>query len=99
MSQKSTLETNKSQRAPTSNLEKTVPIPTSLATIAAGRDYITTSEFAHGISRAAQTIRKLLCQNGAAFGIRPVKFGNRLLWPVAQIAALFNERATGQVTA
>ena len=62
--------------------------PTALATIAAGRDHINTGEFAHVTTRASQTIRKNYCLTGECFGIRPVKFGNRLLWPVAQIAAL-----------
>ena len=63
-------------------------IPSALATIAAGRDHINTREYAHATDRACQTIRKNYCLNGECFGIRPVKFGNRLLWPVAQIAAL-----------
>ena len=62
--------------------------PTALAAIAAGRDHINTAEFAHTTNRASQTIRKNYCLNGECFGIRPVKFGNRLLWPVAEIAAL-----------
>ncbi len=63
-------------------------LPPALAEIAAGRDYITTDEFARSITRASQTIRKNYCQTGEAFGIRPTKFGNRLLWPVSQIADL-----------
>lgn len=63
-------------------------IPPALATIAAGRDHINTNEFAHATDRASQTIRKNYCLTGECFGIRPVKFGNRLLWPVAQIALL-----------
>lgn len=66
-------------------------IPVALAQIAAGRDHINTSEFAHAVSRAEQTIRKSYCYAGHCFGIRPVKFGNRLLWPVADIAALLTE--------
>lgn len=64
--------------------------PTALATIAAGRDHINTGEFAHATDRASQTIRKNYCLTGECFGIRPVKFGNRLLWPVAQIATLLS---------
>ena len=60
----------------------------ALAAIAAGRDHINTAEFAHATDRANQTIRKNYCLTGECFGIRPVKFGNRLLWPVAQVAAL-----------
>ena len=63
-------------------------IPSALATIAAGRDHINTCEFAYATDRASQTIRKNYCLTGECFGIRPVKFGNRLLWPVAQVATL-----------
>ena len=65
-----------------------VQIHPALATIAAGRDHINTNEFAHFTRRASQTIRKNYCLTGECFGIRPIKFGNRLLWPIAQIATL-----------
>ncbi len=65
--------------------------PPNLAAIAAGRDHIQTAEFARAINRASQTVRKNYCLTGACFGIRPVKFGNRLLWPVRDIAALLSE--------
>ncbi len=63
-------------------------IPPALAGIAEGRDHIQTAEFARATNRASQTIRKNFCLTGECFGIRPIKFGNRLLWPVDQIAAL-----------
>ena len=63
-------------------------VPNALAAIAAGRDHINTGEFARATDRASQTIRKNYCLTGECYGIRPVKFGNRLLWPVAQIASL-----------
>jgi hypothetical protein len=62
----------------------------ALAAIAAGRDHLNTGEFATAVNRASQTIRKNWCVNGECFGIRPIKVGNRLLWPVAQIAALLS---------
>jgi hypothetical protein len=65
-------------------------LPHALAAIAAGRDHINTGEFAHATDRANQTIRKNYCLTGECFGIRPIKFGNRLLWPVVEIAALLN---------
>ncbi|MBA3033578.1 MAG: hypothetical protein KKF85_06165 [Gammaproteobacteria bacterium] len=68
-------------------------IPEALATIAAGRDHIQTAEFARAANRASQTIRKNYCLTGECFGIRPIKFGNRLLWSVAEIAALLNGSA------
>ena len=70
-------------------------LPHGLATMAAGRDLISTFEFAQVTNRASQTIRKNHCLQGECFGIRPVKFGNRLLWPVADIAALLNGEAGG----
>lgn len=69
---------------------KKVKLPPALAAIAAGRDHIQTCEFAWAINRKSQTIRKNYCQTGACFGIRPVKFGNRLLWPVSAIAVLLS---------
>lgn len=66
---------------------------TALAIIAAGRDHINTGEFAHATDRSSQTIRKNHCLTGECFGIRPIKFGNKLLWPVAEIAALLNGEA------
>ena len=68
----------------------TEDIPPALAEISAGRDHIQTFEFARAVNRADQTIRKNYCLTGECFGIRPVKFSNRLLWPVADIAALLS---------
>lgn len=65
-------------------------LPTSLAQIAAGRDHVKTNEFAHATSCADQTVRKNYCLTGECFGIRPIKVGNRLLWPVVEIAKLLN---------
>lgn len=67
-----------------------VTIPPSLAQTAQGRDHIQTAEFAKATNRAPQTIRKNYCLTGECFGIRPVKVGNRLLWPVVEVAALLN---------
>ncbi len=71
-------------------MEQRNSIPPTLAAIATGRDHIKTEEFARCTNRANQTIRKNYCLTGECFGIRPVKFGNRLLWPVAEIAELLN---------
>jgi hypothetical protein len=71
-------------------MHKNQTLPPALAEIAAGRDHILTEEFAKAANRASQTIRKNYCTKGECFGIRPLKFGNRLLWPVGQIAALLN---------
>lgn len=69
-------------------------LPEALAEIAKGRDHITTAEFARATNRASQTIRKNYCLTGECFGIRPIKFGNRLLWPVSPIAGLLNGEST-----
>jgi hypothetical protein len=59
-----------------------------LSRVAHNRDHISTNEFAQSITRASQTIRKNYCLTGEAFGIRPIKIGRRLLWPVRDIAQL-----------
>lgn len=69
---------------------KPYSLPPALSVIAAGRDHIQTSEFGHVLSRASQTIRKNYCLTGECYGIRPVKVGNRLLWPVSEIAFLLS---------
>lgn len=70
--------------------EACMPIPAALALVAQGRDHIRTSEFAHAMCRAKQTILKNHCLTGECFGIRPIKRGRLLLWPVDQIAAILN---------
>lgn len=72
------------------------PLP-CLTQISAGRDYIATSEFAATFHKADQTIRKNYCLTGECYGIRPIKIGNSLLWPVAQIAALLDGGVNGVV--
>lgn len=72
-------------------MKSVVSLPPALTELAAGRDHIQTAEFARAINRATQTVRKKYCEAGHCFGIHPVKFGNRLLWPVDAIAALLNK--------
>jgi len=67
------------------NLEVT-NLPPGLSAIAGNRDLINTSEFAQVFNVASQTVRKNYSLNGEAYGIRPTKVGNRLLWSVAKIA-------------
>ena len=69
-------------------------LPTALAEIAKGRDHVRTSEFARAFSRDSQTVRKNHSLNGECFGIRPVKVGKLLLWPVKEIAAVLKGAAT-----
>ena len=61
-------------------------IPPGLAEVAQGRDYIRTEEFAHAMCRAVATVHKNHCLTGECFGVRPVKRGKLLLWPVAAVA-------------
>jgi hypothetical protein len=61
-------------------------LPPGLSAIAGNRDLITTPEMAQVFNVASQTIRKNYSLTGEAYGIRPTKIGNRLLWSVAQIA-------------
>ncbi|MDP1925643.1 MAG: hypothetical protein Q8K57_12790 [Thiobacillus sp.] len=62
-----------------------------LSRIAQGRDHITTAEYGKAINRSGQTIRKNLCIDGDAYGVRPVKIRGRLLWPVTDIAAILSK--------
>lgn len=71
-------------------MSKHTHIPTALAEIAQGRDHLDTPECARAMLCAAQTLRKLHCLQGEAYGVRPIKRGNRLLWPVAEIARVLN---------
>jgi len=71
---------------------KTIPaLPPGLATIASGRDFLVTEEFAKVVNLTSGSVRSKYSARGECFGIRPRKFGNRLLWPVAQIAVLLSD--------
>lgn len=63
-------------------------LPVGLAGIAGHRDLITTIELAQALNVATQTIRKNYCLTGFAYGIKPTKIGNKLLWPVDRVAAV-----------
>ncbi len=73
------------------NTHHEVSIPNGLAEVAKSRDFITTAEFSRVISKAIQTIRKEHSLRGEAFGVKPIKVGNRLLWSVVCIASLLNK--------
>ena len=74
-------------------MQQIASLPHALREISQGRDHIKTSEFAKATSRSAQTIRKYHATDGHAFGIRPRKIGNFLLWPVSEIAVLLSGNA------
>jgi len=61
-------------------------IPPGLAELAQGRDFIRTEEFAHAMCRAVATVHKNHCMTGECFGVRPIKRGKLLLWPVTAVA-------------
>lgn len=63
-------------------------LPVGLASIAGHRDLITTIELAQALNVASQTIRKNYCLTGNAYGIKPTKIGNKLLWPVERVATV-----------
>jgi hypothetical protein len=66
----------------------TTQIPQGLLGVAGSRDLITTPEFARIFNVKPQTVRKNYCLTGEAYGIRPTKIGNRLLWSVARVAEM-----------
>ena len=53
-------------------------------------DLATTEVFAQSAKCSAKTVRKNYCLTGHCYGIKPVKVGGRLLWPVSEIAKLLN---------
>ena len=66
-------------------------IPPALAALANGRDLIDTPALSRVTFHAKQTIRKLYSQQGHYFGIRPIKIGNKNLWPVRPVANLIRK--------
>ena len=67
-----------------------IAMPDGLAAVAAGRDHINTREFAYALGKSAGQILKLHHFDGAAYGVRPLKIGRDLLWPVTEVAKLLN---------
>ncbi len=63
-------------------------IPQGLENIAKGRDNILTYEVSLVTNTATQTIRKHLCHTGSFHGIKPIKIGGRLQFPVKEVARL-----------
>jgi hypothetical protein len=53
-------------------------------------DLATTEVFAKSAKCSAKTVRKNYCLTGHCYGIKPVKVGGRLLWPISEIAKLLN---------
>lgn len=65
-------------------------IPNNLALLAGGRDLISTPEFALVLGKSTRCIRTLHWRNGSAFGIRPIKIGRTLRWPVLEVAKVLS---------
>ena len=63
-------------------------IPEGLARLANGRDNILTHELGLATNTATQTIRRHLCQKGSFHGLKPIKIGGRLQFPVCDVAKL-----------
>ena len=49
-----------------------------------------TADAAAFLGKSGQTLRKLYCQQGHAYGIRPLKIGGRLAWRAGDLLALVN---------
>ena len=69
-------------------MKSSYDIPQGLAIIANGRDNILTHEVGLVTNTATQTIRRHLCHTGSFHGIKPIKIGGRLQFPVREIAKL-----------
>lgn len=59
---------------------------------------VTTQELAESLKCSPKTIRKNYCLTGHCYGIRPIKIGARLLWPVADIAKLLAGELSGALS-
>ena len=51
---------------------------------------LVTKDAAAFLGKSGQTLRKLYCQQGHAYGIRPLKIGGRLAWRAGDLLALVN---------
>ena len=47
-----------------------------------------TADAAAFLGKSSQTLRKLYCQQGHAYGVRPLKIGGRLAWRAGDLLAL-----------
>ncbi len=74
---------------------KTTSMPV-LAAIARERDYVCTADFGRLVGCKGSTARKNHHLFGECFGVRPIKVGNRLMWPVDQITQLLTPSSRSQ---
>lgn len=69
-------------------MSQNATMPPALAELARTKDFLKTEEFARVLCCMAQTIFKAHSKNGHYLGVRPLKVGIRLLWPIADIWSL-----------
>jgi len=74
-------------------MKNTVLLSPALARIASEGTDLVTNELASYLRCASQTIRKAYSLTGHYLGIRPLKLGNRLLWPINEVAQLLPKGA------
>lgn len=77
-------------------MNHTASMLSKLTALAATTDYLITDELADVLSRASPTIYKSHSSTGHYFGIRPVKLGNRLLWPIEEVIKMFTAMGLAQ---
>lgn len=61
-----------------------------------GRPLANTAELGQISDTAPQTIRRNHSERGEFLGLRPIKVGNRLFWPLADIARVLSGEAVEQ---
>ncbi len=70
-------------------MKKPLHYPPALqAHIDAGKGALTTNEAAALIGLKPQTLRKWMCYGSCPMGLKPLKIGNSVRWPIDQLAAL-----------
>ena len=75
-------------KSPQNNSHNDFIIPQGLANLANGRDNITTEELAQVTNYSIATILKDHCLYGHFKGVKPIKIGKKLNFPVIDVAKL-----------
>lgn len=76
-------------------MNQSVPVTSALTVLAAGSDFLLTDELARFLRCASQTIRKAYSATGHYLGIRPLKLGSRLLWPIKEVVRVTSDHHHG----
>lgn len=74
-------------------MNQSVPMYPALAELARVTDFLQTEELARYLGCKTQTIFKAHSATGSYLGIRPVKPGNRLLWPITELVRVLTGAA------